>query len=188
MFPRSFSGGQQRGQVGLLQRGKAEFGKDAIERGQGDLRRRQDLDPDRPGVASKIDHQSRLDAAGPLALILPPPRQIVVRGHGPTVPIRHFQISLIHHQAPNTGIPARRERKFKANPGGRSLLRQAGFVRLWPVSLILPAMNRIPAREEEGRTVRDPAHRIGKPPPVLPEPPSCSLSFGQWGQRSLTGT
>jgi hypothetical protein len=41
-------------------------------------------------------------------------------------------------------------------------------ISIWPVSPILPAMNRIPAPEGANSPARDPARRIDTPPPTLP--------------------
>jgi hypothetical protein len=83
---------RQRGQVGPLERGKAKFPKHTIQRRQGKLVRRDNLDPNRLSITCEINDQAWLNAPGSIALVCEAARQVVVRSHWPAMAKRDFQI------------------------------------------------------------------------------------------------
>ena len=84
------------GQIGLTCQRVPEFSENGIQRGERDLCRSRDFDPDRLTIGREIDDQTRFDPTGSHALLIRFPREVEVRGDRSAMPKRHLKIALFH--------------------------------------------------------------------------------------------
>ena len=90
---------QDWGEIGLASGCLPEFLQNRIQCRKRSLGRCGDFNPDGLAVRREVDHQTWFDPAGPCALLIRCPRQVVVRRDRATVSKRDFEIGFSHDAA-----------------------------------------------------------------------------------------